>query len=598
MKRTIITFFSFLVVLALTTVSVTAGSGRTFGTLVRAGCAMALGGSVSINSGGFVLSESPPPSPYQRVDPFYIKLLEEGKEAWRQGDRLGAIEKLEVAYFGFLKSPSHLIETGIYLIVCHFEVNHNERAAYFDSEINALGAPGSLEVEAHLSEFDLPPDLLERYHEAHAYFARQKVAGQYHPGSGQDAAPLMKSEALTSTPKSPYTRIAELEQLIDRNRNNTAAYLEIASLYLEYNNPKMAKPVLRRLLEIDPDNAAGRFELGKTHLALEEYREAAAAFELAGTVLDGDIEFHYQKGAAHYMSREFDAARREFERVRSLHAGYKLTEDYLIELERLTGSENAAESIPAETAVSRPSEPSGSELKKQQIKMEQAKPQTQTQTQTRTEAQAQTQQTQQTPPTQPTKTDLLKREEPQKQLGLHEPPSRTQAQEQAQTKAQTQAVQTQTSHASPSKPDYIELARREGKLKKKIQYYMEALRQDPSQIEIYFEMTGAYRSEKKYREAAGLLEYLLQYLPDDQRIYVELADLYVLCKYHDKAIDFCEQALTLFPDDLDISYGLARAFMGKKRYARAASEFRKILQVSPEFKDAPSLFETCRNKIK
>ena len=352
----------------------------------------------------------PPLSPSQKVDPFYLKLFEDGKEAWRQGNLSGAIEKLEIAYFGFLKSPSHLIETGVYLIVCHFEAKNHERAAYFDSEINALGA------EERFTDFSLSQDILEKYHEASAYFARLKADGRNKLASDQDAAPLMKSEALTSSPKSPYTRIAELEQ---------------------------------------------------------------------------------------------------------------------------------------------------------------TKPKTQRQTKT--------------PPTQPKQPELLQQEEPQKQQGLQEIPLK------AQTQAQSQAVQAQ---ASPLEPDYLELARAEGKLKKKIQYYMEALRQDPSQIDIYYEMTEAYRSEKKYREAAGLLEYLLQYINDDHRIYVELADLYVLCKYNDKAIDFCDQALALYPDDLDISYSLARAYMGKKRYARAASEFRKILQLSPEFKDAPSLFETCRNKIK
>ena len=406
MKRTIIPVFSFWFFLFIMVISVSAeGSG-----VGKSGRSSGI--SSSGNNSRLVL---PPSSTSQKVDPFYLKLFEEGKEAWSQGNLLVAIEKLEVAYFGFLKSPSHLIETGIYLIVCHFEVNNHERAAYFESEIN------SLRIGESLTEFDLPQDLLEKYYEASAYFARLKEDGRYNLSSGQNAAPLMKSETLTTPSKSPYTRIAEKEQV---------------------------------------------------------------------------------------------------------------------------------------------------------------KPKTQMQMQTKTKSML----------TQQKQAGLLQQEEPQKKEGQQESlPSKTQA------KALTQTMQAQ---ASPSETDYLELARREGKLKKKIQYYMQALRQDPSQIDIYFEMTEAYRNDKKYREAVGLLEYLLQYIPDDHRIYVELADLYVLCKYYDKAIDFCDQALTLYPDDLEISYGLARAFMGKKRYARAASEFRKILQLSPEFKNVPSLYETCRNKIK
>ncbi len=446
------------------------------------------------------------PSAFQRVDPFYVKLFEEGKQLWSQGLFTEAIQDLEIAYFGFLKSPEPLLEASIYLMVCHFEVGSRDRAAFFRARLIDLGA------EDKLSGLDLPQALLEKYHEASAYFERQRMAGQPDPSAVQDKSPLMSEEAVTPPQKSPFSRIAELERLIERDRNNFGAYLEIASLYIQHDNAGRAEPVLEKLLQLDPENSAGRFMLGRVYLIQKKFREAAAEFEKALPALDGDIEFHYQWGIALYNLRDFEGAGREFEKVRSMNAGYKLSEEYMEEIARLSEPETTPEE--PETA---PEEPAGG--------------------------------------------------------------------------------QPETPPESSAEPDYLEMARKEGRLKKKIQYYIEALKQDPSQIDIYFEMTGAYRTEKKYRQGIDLLIYLMEYIPNDLRIYTGLADLYILRKSFQDAIDICSQGLALDPGNLDLTYHLGRAYMGKKRYDEAAAEFRKILEESPEFRDVPDLLETCLEKM-
>lgn len=473
-------------------------------------------GLTGVFCGGFSASSS------GQLDPFYRKLLEEGKRSWSRGLIAEAIEDLEIAYFGFLKNPEPLLETAVYLMVCHFEAGSRDRAAFFEARLADLGAAD------RLSGLDLPQALLEKYHEASAYFERLRTAGSPGRASGLDRSPLMKSEAVTPPQKSPFTRIAELEKLIEHDGKNFPAYLEIASLYMQYGNAGMAKPVLKKLLRIDPENAAGRFALGRVHMDLKEFKDALSEFEKALPALDNDIELHYQKGIAHYKKRDFEAAGREFERVRSMSDGYKLSTEYLEEIARLTDPGHEPEPEP-ESDPEPELEPSAA-----------AKP------------------------------------DPE----------------------ESPAGKPETPPEPSAEPDYVEMARNEGKLKKKIQYYTEALEQDPSRIDIYFEMADAYRAEKKYGREAGLLEYMLEYMPDDLRIHTRLAELYILSKSYDKAVALCRRGLELDAENPDLGYFLGRAYMGKKQWAEAAVEFRSILDRLPDFKDASSLLAACLEKIK
>jgi tetratricopeptide (TPR) repeat protein len=115
---------------------------------------------------------------------------------------------------------------------------------------------------------------------------------------------------------------------------NTKSKFLSFSLYMEYGNTKRAKPALKKLLEIAPDNAVGRFLLGKVHMALGDFKDASAEFEKAAPALDGDIEFHYQKEITHFELRDYEGARKEFGRVQSINPGYKLTGKYLEEIAR------------------------------------------------------------------------------------------------------------------------------------------------------------------------------------------------------------------------------------------------------------------------
>jgi len=102
----------------------------------------------------------------EQVDPFYEKLLEEGKYFYNLGKYPDAIKNWEIASFGLIDFPSRLSECYVYLTVCHFRAGNQERARYYWNEIDRLSLSRNLK-SAQLSE-----SLLNNLAEISAYFGR------------------------------------------------------------------------------------------------------------------------------------------------------------------------------------------------------------------------------------------------------------------------------------------------------------------------------------------------------------------------------------------------------------------------------------------
>jgi tetratricopeptide (TPR) repeat protein len=145
---------------------------------------------------------------------------------------------------------------------------------------------------------------------------------------------------------------------------------------------------------------------------------------------------------------------------------------------------------------------------------------------------------------------------------------------------------------------FLDLARKEKDLSTKIMYYKQALRNDPSDQEIYFEMSRAYRDEEKYDDAADALQPLLKKSPENTEIHIELARIYLQDKAHSKAAAILKRALAVADDNIEISYLLGRAYMEDKRYEEAADSFHRVLKKDSGYKDARQLLERCLQKIK
>jgi tetratricopeptide (TPR) repeat protein len=146
--------------------------------------------------------------------------------------------------------------------------------------------------------------------------------------------------------------------------------------------------------------------------------------------------------------------------------------------------------------------------------------------------------------------------------------------------------------------NFLDLARNEKSLSTKIMYYKQALRNDPSNIEIYFEMSRAYQAEEKYNEAAKVLQPLLKSQPENVKIHIELAEIYLKDKSRNKAISILKRAMAVAEDNIEINYLLGRAYMEDKKYEEAADAFHQVLKKESDYKDTRQLLEQCLQKIK
>lgn len=149
-----------------------------------------------------------------------------------------------------------------------------------------------------------------------------------------------------------------------------------------------------------------------------------------------------------------------------------------------------------------------------------------------------------------------------------------------------------------SASDLAAQARAETRLAKKIALYNNALKVDPRDITIYFELNDAYVAAKKYGASADLMEVLSLYYPDELRIYIKLAESYILDKAYEKAYRTLVQAIKKDGNELEIRYLLGRSNLGLRRYKEASAEFEIILARDPAYKDAAALNSQCLSKIK
>ena len=145
---------------------------------------------------------------------------------------------------------------------------------------------------------------------------------------------------------------------------------------------------------------------------------------------------------------------------------------------------------------------------------------------------------------------------------------------------------------------FLDLARQEKGLSTKIMYYKQALRNDPTNQEIYFEMSRAYQAEGKYDEAAEVLQPLLKKFPENTKIHAELAEIYLKDRSPSKAIVILKRAMAVAEGEIEITYLLGRAYMDNKKYEEAASQFNKVLKKNPDYKDTRQLLKRCLEKMK
>jgi tetratricopeptide (TPR) repeat protein len=431
----------------------------------------------------------------EEVDPFYLKLSEDGKYFFQNGEYEEAVKNFEVAFFGFIDNPQKRLECYVYLAVAHFKLKDAEKTKYYLDEIRRL------KLQEHLASAHLPTDLLDEYAEITSRFSRLE-GGPQKPG-GRQPAPTPKAKPAPSTPPPSQTpprpaaskpaadrsaRVKKLKQDIKAEPRNAAIYFQLSAAYLEQGKTGEARSVLQDLLKLQPDNSGALFELGKVYSLEKNFSRALGLYDRAAPSLKANIDFLYEAGKACFELQDYARAREKFSAVQSIQETYKDTEAYLARLDEI---------------------------------------------------------------------ERVRKQKAERLLGE---------------------------------------ARAQKNLDKKADLYRRALEHDSSNIEVYFEMSEALRDGKHYKQAARVIEVLLEAGISDPRIAVELGKIYLLDKTYDRAIAILSKGAASGADPLELSYLLARAYLGKNMRREAEAELAKLVAQSPGYKDAARLLEDCRKK--
>ena len=265
-----------------------------------------------------------------QVDPFYLRLLEEGKSLYNQGKIADALKNLEIAAFGFVEDRAHLLEAYVYLVIGYYRLRDIERAAYFLSEIERLNIRLNLAQipldQSTYNEFLITESLLWRLGiaaltgEQRKYLVREKeikIENKEKKGEAQDEAArsgrIFESGADSPTaiervkikfslakllagklpPRQPTStqEMIKLKEAHLADPQNGVVSLRLAMVYEELGQWPKAGQVLKNYLKFVPDCAAHRFELGRVLFELQKPKEALAELQKAAEVFTGDIEF-------------------------------------------------------------------------------------------------------------------------------------------------------------------------------------------------------------------------------------------------------------------------------------------------------------------
>lgn len=275
-----------------------------------------------------------------RVDPFYQTRLDEGRTLFLQGDFSGAVQNIEIAYFGFLDNPDKLLECYVYLSLGHGEMKSWERAEYYRNEIRRL------KLGERLPNLDLPAAVKARYDEINGAFTRVEAssAGRMAatpplttrtPTSQQLTAPASpnipaKMDVEKAAPlilqaraeKNLSKKIAFYKQALIYDPTDLNTWFEMNDAYFQAKKYRAGADLMEALLLSYPDNIRVLIKLAEHNLADKSYKKALPTLFQAAGITPENIEVRYLLGRAYFGLKRYTEAAAEFDYVLSLAPAY------------------------------------------------------------------------------------------------------------------------------------------------------------------------------------------------------------------------------------------------------------------------------------
>ena len=128
----------------------------------------------------------------------------------------------------------------------------------------------------------------------------------------------------------------------------------------------------------------------------------------------------------------------------------------------------------------------------------------------------------------------------------------------------------------PYVEDWLDKAERTIDPEKRILLLEEARRLSPQDNQIRERLLQEYRSDKKWPQAAKLLEEMVKEKPEEQKLF-ELYEVYESMKDFDGTVSVLRRLLQKTPDDAELRLRLARLLEKAKRLPEAIREYEAVL---------------------
>ena len=209
--------------------------------------------------------------PAQKIDPFYLKLFQDGEAAFLAQDYAKAVKDLEVAVFGLSADRIRAAKACIYLSLSHNALKNRDQSRRFLARAAGLvgkEGPGSLGLaEAATNGYER---LVEDF--------------RITPGAPEEKTGVVWERDVAEPPvekiRPPVdpARIRELEARLKISPNDSAIRFELGSLYFEQGAYKKLAGIMEGLLKKSPGDVSAVFHLARARFFQGEFRKALEGF--------------------------------------------------------------------------------------------------------------------------------------------------------------------------------------------------------------------------------------------------------------------------------------------------------------------------------
>jgi tetratricopeptide (TPR) repeat protein len=208
----------------------------------------------------------------QAIDPFYLRLFEDGEAAFVAGDHAKAVKDLELAVFGLSADRVRSARSCVYLALSHSSLKNAEKSReYLLRAVGLIGNddPRSIGLaEGALNTYERLLENLPAAPEAQV----EETAPPAWEKSPETAPPSVIKPAVDPA------QIKELEGRLGAEPDNDALRLDLAALYIGQGSHRKAFKLMRDLLKRDPEEIMATFQLSRALFFLKDHRKALEGF--------------------------------------------------------------------------------------------------------------------------------------------------------------------------------------------------------------------------------------------------------------------------------------------------------------------------------